>query len=80
MTNRPEYAIIILEREKKKEVKKMKEEKVFLKIEKILNKFTRSNSPKEKEFFDKLQKSHLLAARSIGVSIEEIEMWLNYTI
>ena len=58
----------------------MKEEKVFLKIEKILNKFTRNNSPKEKEFFDKLRKSHSLAARSIGVSVEEVETWLNYTI
>lgn len=58
----------------------MKEEKVFLKIEKILDKFARSNSPKEKEFFDKLRKNHSLAARSIGVSVEEIEMWLNYTV
>ena len=58
----------------------MKEEKVFLKIEKILDKFARSNSPKEKEFFNKLRESHYLAARSIGVSVEEIEMWLNYTI
>ena len=58
----------------------MKEEKVFLKIEKILDKFARSNSPKEKEFFDKLRKNRSLAARSIGVSVEEIEMWLNYTV
>ena len=58
----------------------MKEERVFLKIEKILNKFARVNSPKEKEFFNKLRKDHSLAARSIGVSVEEIEMWLNYTI
>lgn len=58
----------------------MKEEKTFLKIEKILNKFSRNNSPKEKEFFDKLRRNHSLAARSIGVPVEEVEMWLNYTI
>lgn len=58
----------------------MKEEKVFLKIEKILNKFSRSNSSKEKEFFNKLRQNHLLAARSIGVPVEEVEMWLNYTL
>ena len=58
----------------------MKEEKVFLKIEKILNKFARTNPSKEKEFFNKLRKNNFLAAHSIGVSVEEIEMWLNYTI
>lgn len=56
----------------------MSEEKVFWKIERILDKFSRKGSPKEKEFFNKLHVSALLAAKSIGVPEEEIKIWLNY--